>query len=204
MSDEPSSPADFDLARIAAATSTRNDRYLFELIELADNDLSTAVGLLVNGVFITGILASAKAMADEVDQARTWLADLSRRLKDPKEPATDELEKGIEEFSTTASKAFARHQEAITKVHEETEPYIDDEGFSFERAPAALSRRLIKISQRAFITLKDVQIVAPGQIGMAQLPVLRVALAHIGAWWIIQLDADGRASFQLFRVDKGQ
>lgn len=204
MSDEPSSPADFDLARIAGVTSARHDRYFFELVTLADNNLSTAVGLLVNGVFITGILTSAKAMADEVDQARTWLADQRRRRQDPKEPVTDELEQGFEEFATAASKAFERNQEAIAKVHEEAEPYAGDDEFSFDRAPAALSRRLIKLSQRAFITLKDVQIVAPGQIGMAQLPVLRVALAHIGAWWIIQLDDDGRASFQLFRVDEGK
>jgi hypothetical protein len=204
MPDEPASPADYDLARIAAAADARDDVYLLDLVELAGRGLSTSVGLLVNGVFITGILTSAKDIAEETDVARAWLADQSRRHTDPKELATDELENNLKDFSTAASRAFADFQEVFTKAHEEAEPYLDDDGFAFEKAPAQISRRLIQTSQRAFITLKDAQIVAPGQPGSAKLPVLRVALAHIAAWWVIQLDAEGRASFQLFRVDQGQ
>ena len=73
MPDEPLSPSDYDLARIAAAADARDDGFLLDLVELADQDLSTSVGLLVNGVFVTGVLTSAKTMADEVDTARTWL-----------------------------------------------------------------------------------------------------------------------------------
>jgi len=203
MSDEPLTPADYDLARIAAAADARDDGYLSSLVELADHDVSTSVGLLVNGVFVTGILASAKMIADEVDKARTWIADQSRQHTDPQE-MTAELEEGLKAFSTAASDAYAQGREAITKARESAEPYMDDEGFAFQKAPAAISRRLVNANRRAFITLRDVQIVAPGQVGIARLQVLRVALAHIAAWWLIQLDADGHASFQLFSVDQGQ
>lgn len=204
MSDEPSSPADYDLARIAAAADARDDVYLLDLVELADRNLSTSVGLLVDGMFVTGILSSTKVIVDEVDTARTWLAQQSRRHTDPEELAKNELEQGLEEFSVAASKAFAQFQETLAKVRKEAEPYLDDDGFAFDKAPAAVSRRLVYAERRAFITIRDVQIVAPGQLGMAKLPVLRVALAHIAAWWIIQLDDEGHASFQLFKIDQSQ
>lgn len=201
--DEPLSPADHDLAQIAAA-SNAHDAYLLDLVELADNNLSTSVGLLVDGVFITGTLTSAKAIAEDVDQAHTWLANQSRRHADPKELEDDELQKSLNEFSTSALKAYEHYEQAIVKIHEEAKPYLSDDGFAFDKAPAAISRSLIKVHQRAAITLRDAQIVAPGQAGIAQLPVLRVAVAHIAAWWVIQLDPEGHASFQLFRVEQGQ
>lgn len=148
MSDEPLSPADSDLARIAASADT-HDWYLLNLVELADRNLSTSVGLLVDGVFITGILTSAKAVAEEVDTARTWLADQTRKYADPEELGTDDLEGRLNEFSTAASRAFADHEQTISKLDEEATPFLSDEGFDFDKAPAVLSRRIIDAGRRS-------------------------------------------------------
>src|SRR5207247_788672 len=68
-------PAEQDLAAIAALQ--RLDGFLLELQELADADLATAVGLLVNGMIVIGVLASPMVVAVELDRERERLAKLS-------------------------------------------------------------------------------------------------------------------------------
>jgi hypothetical protein len=33
---------------------------------------------------------------------------------------------------------------------------------------------------------------------------MRIALAQVAAWWIVQLDAEGHARFSLFSADQDQ
>ncbi|MGN6373235.1 MAG: hypothetical protein ACTHM1_09640 [Solirubrobacteraceae bacterium] len=193
----PATSTEYDLARIAAAAEARNDGFLLDLANLADNDLSTSVGLLVGGVFMTGILASRKAMAEEVDAARTWLADQVRKTELPADKDWNTI---LSEFSTAASREYADFHEFVDKARRDAEPYIGDNGLDPDSVPVSVARRILNAEHRAFITLRDAQIVAPGQPGITRLPLIRVALGQIAAWWIVRLDSEGRGSFQFFET----
>jgi hypothetical protein len=114
----------------------------------------------------------------------------------------DEWESARERFAEANRRALDRTEEARNRLERDVELYGGGEPIDEALAPAMLTRRLIGHRARPFLTLCDVQLVAPGNPGIARIAVLRVAVSQIGAWWVIRHDETGRASFPLFQVEE--
>jgi hypothetical protein len=197
MSEDPLAPADQDLA--ALGSHAVQDGFLLDLIMLADSGISTSVGLLVNGMIVLGAVSPPSLAAGEVDAERRRIVGLSER---PEEMSDDEWESARERFAEANRRALARTEDARNRLERDVELYGGGEPIDEALAPAELTRRLIGHRARPFLTLCDVQLVAPGNPGIARVAVLRVAVSQIGAWWVIRHDETGRASFPLFQVEE--
>lgn len=200
MTGEPLTKSERYLAELAASSGA--DPLLADLVELADSGLPTSLGMFVDGKIVVGQLASSKVAAAEVDKSRSWLAERAQQHP-PEDLSQEEFDERLKKFSTAASDAVAKQEQMFSEIWDEAAEHLTDDGFAFDKAPAALSQRVISALGRRFVTLQEVQIMAPGQTGLLHLPVLRIAITHIAAWWVIHLDAEGRASFQLFTTDPG-
>lgn len=199
MSEEPLSPADHDLA--ALGSYAVQDGFLLDLILLADSGISTSVGLMLNGMIVLGSVAAPGLAAGEVDAERRRIAGMSDR---PDEMAADEWAAAQDRFAGANRRTLERIEAERRRLERDVEAYDgadNDEPVDETAAPADLTRRLIAHRARPFLTLCDVQIVAPGTPGVARVAVLRVTIAQIAAWWVIRHDKTGRASFPLFQVD---
>jgi hypothetical protein len=197
MSEDPLGPSDRDLA--ALGSYAVQDGFLLDLIMLADNGISTSVGLLLNGMIVLGAVSAPGLAAGEVDAERRRIAAMSER---PDELSDDEWEAAHERFAGTNRRLLERIERERGRLERDVERYAGGQPVDEAAAPAELTRRLITHRARPFLTLSDVQVVAPGNPGVAKIAVLRVAIAQIGAWWVIRHDETGRASFPLFQVDE--
>ena len=197
MSEDPLAPADQALA--ALGSYAVQDGFLLDLIMLADSGISTSVGLLVNGMIVLGAVSPPSLAAGEVDAERRRIVGLSER---PEEMSDDEWESARERFAEANRRALGRTEDARNRLERDVELYGGGEPIDEALAPAELTRRLIGHRARPFLTLCDVQLVAPGNPGIARIAVLRVAVSQIGAWWVIRHDEAGRASFPLFQVEE--
>ncbi|HWC50001.1 MAG TPA: hypothetical protein VG448_14060 [Solirubrobacterales bacterium] len=197
------SPAEVDLARIAAYGG-HQDGYLLELIRLADRNLGLAVGLLLNGMVVVGSLAPPEHMAKEVDSERSRLAEQARIGEKPENLTDEEWEQILEDFSTATSAALREFREELQELDSELEQIGETGRLDPANLPADLARRMIYFQARSFLTLKNVQIAAPAQVGSMKLGVLRVAVSQVDAWWPLRLDEHGKASFKLFSTDPGE
>jgi hypothetical protein len=196
MPEEPLGPADHDVA--ALGSYAVQDGFLLDLIMLADNGISTSVGLLINGMIVLGAVSSPSLAAGEVDAERERIAGMSER---PEAMSNEEWEAAHERFAGANRRALDRTARERARLARDVELYAGDEPVDEGAAPAELTRRLIAHRARPFLTLCDVQIVAPGHPGIARVAVLRVAVNQINAWWVIRHDEFGRASFPLFAVE---
>lgn len=195
MGDERLSAPERDLALLAGQHGGQ-DAFLIEVIELADRGLTTSVGLLVNGMVVVGVLTPAKTLAQEIDGERARMVRTAREAGPPEGLSEEQFRERLSSFETASTEAV----EAAQREREELEDELAaTEADTDEDLPAELERRVLKLQPRPFLTLRDVQVVAPGQTGVIRLEALRVAVAQVGAWWPIRLDAEGQAHFQLFR-----
>ena len=196
MSEDPLGPADHDLA--AVGSYAVQDGFLLDLIVLADSGISTSVGLLINGMIVLGAVSPPSLAAGEVDAERRRIARMSER---PAELSDEEWDAAQERFANANRRALERTERERERLERDVEFYSSGEPIDEAVAPADLTRRLISHRARPYLTLCDVQIVAPGNPGVARIAVLRVAVRQIQAWWVIRHDETGRASFPLFQVD---
>lgn len=196
MSEDPLGPPDHDLA--ALGSYAVQDGFLLDLIMLADSGISTSVGLLLNGMIVLGAVSAPGLAAGEVDAERRRIVAMTDR---PAELSDDEWTAAENRFSGANRRAVERTEEDRARLDRDVEVYAGSDPIDEAAAPADLTRRLIRHRARPFLTLCDVQIVAPGNPGVARVAVLRVAVAQITAWWVIRHDETGRASFPLFQVD---
>jgi hypothetical protein len=190
---------EWDLANLAAH-APHADGFLTDLVELADSGIGTVVGLLVNGMVVVGTITSPEIFAEELDRERRRLAE-SMKSSRPEGTSADEWAEGLERFATTNARLLAEIEKDRDRVANEVE---DDENapWDYSSPPRGLARESLELNVRHFLTLRDPQIVAPGQPGSIKPKALRVALNRVVAWWPIPLDKDGRARFQLFTVDE--
>jgi hypothetical protein len=204
MADDPLTPGELDLAALGAYAV--QDGFLLDLIMLADEGISTSVGVLVNGMIVIGAISSPSLAAGEVDAERRRIAGMSRQ---PEGMDDDEWAATQETFATANSTAFRRTEAERARLEREvaSEPRLGEKPIDPTSVRASLGREMIAYRARPFLTLREVQVVAPGTRGVANIAVMRVAVAQIGAWWVIRHDAAGRASFPLFeepaRADTG-
>jgi hypothetical protein len=202
MSDDPLSQNEQDIAELAAAR-TGFDGYLAQLIVLADEGVPTYIGMIVNGIIVFGTLSSADKIAKSIDEHLSWLADASRKGgMPPEEVSAEEFESSLQSFSSGATTAYEAHRAETDEVADEARPYSNEDGnLDFRTAPARVARRVVRLWYRHSITLTEVQVFAPGQAGLMRLPVMRVTLDQVSAWWIVPLDSEGQASFKLFSTE---
>jgi hypothetical protein len=197
MSEDPLGPSEQDIA--ALGSYAVQDGFLLDLIVLADSGISTSVGLLINGMIVLGAVSPPGLAAGEVDAERRRIAGMSEQ---PQEMSDQEWETARDRFAGANRRALERTERERTRLERDVEIYSSGEPVDESLAPAEMTRRLIAHRARPFLTLCDVQIVAPGNPGVARIAVLRVAVAQISAWWVIRHDESGRASFPLFQVDE--
>ena len=197
MSEDPLGPADHDLA--AVGSYAVQDGFLLDLIVLADSGISTSVGLLINGMIVLGAVSPPSLAAGEVDAERRRIARMSER---PAELSDEEWDAAQERFANANRRALERSEGERERLERDVEFYSGGQPIDEAVAPADLTRRLIAHRARPYLTLCDVQIVAPGNPGVARIAVLRVAVRQISAWWVIRHDETGRASFPLFQIDE--
>jgi hypothetical protein len=199
MADDPLTPAELDLAALGAYAV--QDGFLLDLIMLADEGISTSVGLLLNGMIVLGAISSPSLAAGEVDAERRRIAVMSRRPQGMSDEAWADAQ---ETFATANATAFERTEADRARVEREVaiEARLAGEPVNPAEVRPQLARDMIAYRARSFMTLRDVQIVAPGNPGIAKLAVLRVTVSEIAAWWVIRHDASGRASFPLFEVER--
>jgi hypothetical protein len=197
LSEDPLGPSEQDIA--ALGSYAVQDGFLLDLIVLADSGISTSVGLLINGMIVLGAVSPPGLAAGEVDAERRRIAGMSEQ---PEEMSDQEWEAAQARFAGANRRALERTERERTRLERDVEIYAGGEPIDESLAPAELTRRLIAHRARPFLTLCDVQVVAPGNPGVARIAVLRVAVARISAWWVIRHDETGRASFPLFQVDE--
>jgi hypothetical protein len=204
MADDPLTPGELDLAALGAYAV--QDGFLLDLIMLADEGISTSVGLLVNGMIVIGAISSPSLAAGEVDAERRRIAGMSR---EPEGMDDEEWARTQETFATVNATAFRRTEAERARLEREVaiESRLGDAPIDPASVRPSLARELIAYRARPFLTLREVQVVAPGTRGVANIAVMRVAVGQIGAWWVIRHDQTGRASFPLFedpgRADAG-
>jgi hypothetical protein len=200
MADEPEAPItpeSRDLATVAA--NAQGDAWLLHLLDLADQGFAVSVGLFLNGMVVMGALTTTDAMAKQIDAYRSRIAELSPNP--PEGTASDEWQETLREFSRAAAGQFEIFEEERESREAAMKQYIADEGYQWDVAPAELSRRFIRETVRLFLTLRDVQITAPGVPGITRLEVLRVTISQISAWWLIQVDEHGKATIPLWSTE---
>jgi hypothetical protein len=185
---EPMSGADRDLAIIAERS--RGDAYLHDLVTTAEEGIPAAVGLLLNGMVIYGALAAPQRIAEEVDTHYDWM---TRGLQE----RSDEQAEGWAKAREKLSGVRARYAEEDEKEREEhydrlTEAYGDPGDFDPLTGPADVARDALRHALRATLTLENATI-ATGQ-GRIEVPVLRVQIPQIAAWWLMR---EGDASVTL-------
>jgi hypothetical protein len=201
MADDPLTPGELDLAALGAYAV--QDGFLLDLIALADEGISTSVGLLLNGMIVLGAISSPRLAAGEVDAERRRIAGMSRR---PDGMSDDDWAATQERFATANTTAFERTEAERERLEREVAEAARraDGPVNPSGVGGKLARDMIAYGARPFLTLREVQIVAPGNPGIANIAVLRVAVGQIGAWWVIRHDDAGRASFPLFEVEPGR
>jgi hypothetical protein len=64
----------------------------------------------------------------------------------------------------------------------------------FAALPGDLQRRAIKRQRRIVLTVEDVPVIAQSDLPPTRLPRLRVVIARIDAWWLLDADETGRSS----------
>lgn len=198
MSDDNFYGPEWDLANIAANTP-RTDGFLRDLIELAENGFGTAVGLLANGMIIVGTIAPPEFVAEELDRERQRLANRMGSSR-PDDRSEEEWAEDLKRFASANMQLVAE----IRAQEEELDERIEASGESpwdYDAPPRGLARKALETGNRSYLNLKNPQISAPGQPGIAKPEVLRVVIREIVAWWPIVLDESGQARFQLFSTD---
>jgi hypothetical protein len=202
MPDDHLTPAEHDLAQLAAFMGY-GDSFLEDLVHRAELGVGTPVGLLVNGMILMGALAPMSAIAAQVDLQAARIAEKARKEPPPEDRDPAEWEAALIAFETDATTRTKAFEAALASLEKEADEYVDDDGFDLDKAPAELSRSLIQMRTRRYLTLRDVRIVAPGQRGMMRLEAVRIPVQHVAGWWLIPVDDQGNASLTLFD-DEGQ
>ncbi len=199
MPDEqpPLSPSESELAAIASRQTP--DGFLNQLVLLAERGAGIGLGLLVNGMVVTGQLGPPERIADEIDAERRMIVSRSPR---PDDLTEDEWVEQTERFATTAMRAVENWREDLEELNVEADAHAGPGGPDPETAPADLARRAIGANARSHLTLADAQLFAPGQRGVTSLPVMRIAIRQVAGWWILRTDELGDSKVTLWRENE--
>jgi hypothetical protein len=185
--DDDVTPADRN--RIVAAARGSHDRFLEDLLELAGLGFGLSVGLLLNGMVVFGALGRPEDAAEDLSAARgTAFANT---------PKSDDI---TDEEWDEARRNFVSQPRRQVEGYREATKELDAEiaGRDFAELPAALARRAVELNIRGHVTLRDVNILAAGAPAATHIPVMRVALRHISAWWPLHFDETGKSTTKMW------
>jgi hypothetical protein len=192
MPEEPEHLTSAERDAIVMAARTAPDGFLYDLAYYAENGLGLVVGLLVNGMIVVGPLAAPEVIAEELVKARHnafGAGGRSGASPDDDWPAQREA------FATEPRRNVEQLRDDRQKLYSELEAQGDQ---SIMKLPRDVARRLLVDSARPHITIENAIINAPGVARTTTVPALRVAVAHITAWWVAQPDESGNASTTLW------
>lgn len=174
------SHSDRDLARIAART--RRDPALGTLAALADTSSGYMVGLLVNGMTVYGRIESPREFYALLDVENAAIVERGRAAN-PESWSEDVVAEFIGMWVRRYDEHAAKHRALV-----ERNANVDFEEMSDEDMRSTIA------DDPATITLAEVNVFAPAAARL-QVPVMRVSVLHIAAWWPVPRDADGNARF---------
>lgn len=194
MSQEDNFAPEWDLANIAMRTG-RDDGFLRDLADLAESGVPTLVGLLTNGMIVIGVLSRLEEIAGELDRIRKNYAEAA--WKSRPDDKTEEEWRGAVDSWTNVNMQLV---EQIREEREEVEA-AEEGSWDYSVPPRGMARKALAFATRQNLTLTQVQVAAAGQVGVIRVPVMRVAMGSIAAWWPIPVDESGSARFQLFTTD---
>jgi hypothetical protein len=186
----------FDAAVLAR--QAQPDGMLDSLLRLADTGVGASVGLMLNGMVVVGQLASPREAAKETDEFRRFVIDQFER---PADQTEEEWAETRERFGRAAAEAVERFLSGRAGVLEEGDAFLGAEGLDVDNAPPDLARRIAFYETRTSLTLTDVKVVSPAHPGVMHLPLLRVQLAQLAAWWPVRLDDSGSAQIRFFTAE---
>jgi hypothetical protein len=190
---ENSHGAEWDLAQIAANT-TQGDAFLIDLIRLAENGIGTVIGVLANGMVMAGVVSTGQAIAIELDgQMRTLVGNASR----PEDVSAESWQEHQRYWATRNADIYTEIEEKRKRL-EETLDGRDWPKPNHAEPPGGIERERLENTVRTTLTLVNVQVSAPGQIGVLKTDVMRIAVSQIAGWWPIPVDSEGNASFRWF------
>jgi len=191
--DRPLTIPEEELSRIAAQHET--DPLLSSLLSLGEAG-GGVIAVLVNGMVVAGALTSTKMMAEVLDRQRGVVMDLVKKSGVEMPEGWDEM---AEQARALNTRAYEQRQAVRAAAYERMDSFLNDDGVLDPRiAPQDLMRIIIRQNFHGWFNLEQVSIVAPGQRGVIRASVLRVNVAQVAAWWVPDLDDQGRADIALF------
>jgi hypothetical protein len=172
------SASDRDLAQLAA--DSRPDKTLAVLAGLGSAGIKCVLGLLVNGMTIYGHIESPGTVFAELDAENARMMERQRSAKDKESKEASPLE-------DVWTRKFEEGERQEEQIMERTEGKALEE-MTEEDVRATIER------QTTTLTLADVHVFPPASAGF-EVPLMRVRIAQVNAWWLIPTDAEGNASF---------
>lgn len=191
---DASSPAHLSApeANLAAiASAQRIDRYLVELASLAEGNIDTVVGLVLNGAIVIGRVVSPEAMAQAVDEHMLKWVKMSEAASSEDATAWEEARKAVDGGNVKVVQEEREARQAMMARHREL--YGDDR-VSPTEMPEDLARKVIDDATRVAITLADAHVFPPGIREPIDVPVMRVDIRQVGGWWIVPTDPETRSA----------
>lgn len=183
------------------ALRTAPDPFLGDLLELAQHGTEMAVGLLVNGMIVLGRLDRDEAIAQALSTMRRRLID---RSPQPEGHSDEQWAAVREGFANAPMQYVAEREQAELAVRQQLQEIAVDGVVNLDELPAELARQAREIGTMSHITLTDARVAAPGQDGMTALPVMRVATAHVTAWWFAMPEEDGTSNIELWSANRSE
>jgi hypothetical protein len=195
MEDQPLHPAERDLAAIVSQHPS--DWLLAELADNADHGLGICIGLMVNGMVVTGWLGSLMEIGRVTDAARLSVVDaISERPEDRSEGEWAEMKERYGSLLSEQIDEYLKGKDEMDERLAEVDPQ--------EKLPADLDRKSIAYQGRSALTLRDARISAPSQYGVMRVETLRVELSHVTGWWPVSVDSSGSARIHLFEAEDAE
>jgi hypothetical protein len=175
----------------AIASAQRIDRYLVGLASLAEANIETVVGLVLNGAIVVGRIVSPEAMARAVDQHMLNILEIGEAASSEDATVWEEARKTVEgeNVKVVHEERLAR-QEMIARHGE----LYGDTRVPPTEMPDDLAREVIADATRVALTLVDAHIFPPGVREPIDVPVMRVDIRQVGGWWIVPTDPETRSA----------
>lgn len=181
-------PSEHDVALLTALA--KPDPYLDLLIGQADAGAGAAVGVLANGMTMYGRIAPDRDMGERFDRFIEGVIQRGARTSDDPD-AWAEFAKKVRGQAVLAEEERANERrEIVLSGEEDSDPHP-------AQVSAQETRRQIDLfSRRPALTLMEARVMIPGQQQSVEVPVLRVRVAQVAAWWLLEEGEDAAASVQ--------
>lgn len=139
------------------------------------------LGLLVNGMTVYGRTESPRAVFAELDAENARMIERARATN-----AGDANGERVEKIEDTLTRTFEEDQCERNELMARTESQELDE-MTEDDIRAVIDNRTTTL------TLADAHVFPPGGQRF-EVPLMRVRIAQVAAWWLLPSDAEGKAT----------